>query len=59
MLGMVWMFDGLSQAERMLLTLNSVKTSGEIYPSSVRGLEKISRRKKSKSQRKARRLNRV
>lgn len=53
------MFDGLSQAERMLLTLNRVKNSREIYPSSVRGSEKILRRKKSKSQRKARRLNRV
>ena len=53
------MFDNLSDAERMLLVLNQVKKSSEIYPSSVRGLEKISRRKKMKLQRKARRLNRV
>lgn len=53
------MFDGLSDAERMLLVLNQTKTSAQIYPSSVRGSEKILRRKKSKSQRKARRLNRV
>jgi hypothetical protein len=53
------MVEGLSQAEEMLLVLNRLKKSSEIYPSSVRGVEKISRRKKMKSQRKARRLNRV
>jgi len=58
-LGVVWMFDGLSDAERMLLVLNQVKKSSQIYPSSVSVQEKISRRKKMKSQRKARRLNRV
>jgi hypothetical protein len=50
---------GLTQSQRMLLTLNQVKTSAEIYPSSVSKPEKISRRKKNKNQRKARRFNRV
>ena len=50
---------GLTQSQLMLLTLNQVKKSAEIYPSSVSGSEKISRRKKNKIQRKARRLNRV
>lgn len=53
------MFNELSDAERMLLVLNRLKKSSEIYPSSVSVQEKISRRKKSKTQRKARRLNRV
>jgi hypothetical protein len=50
---------GLTQSQRMLLTLNSVKKSAEIYPSSVSKPEKISRRKKSKLQKRARRANRV
>jgi len=50
---------GLSQSQQMLLTLNQVKKSAEIYPSSVSRAEKISRRKKSKNQKRSRRLNRV
>ena len=50
---------GLTQSQRMLLTLNSVKKSAEIYPSSVSKAEKILRRKKSKNQKMARRSNRV
>ena len=50
---------GLTQSQQMLLILNQVKKSAEIYPSSVSVSEKILRRKKSKLQKRSRRLNRV
>lgn len=48
-----------TQSQLMLLTLNNVKNSAQIYPGTVSRSEKISRRKKSKNQKRARRANRV